>query len=337
VDANGVVTYTPASGAISGTSDTFTYTVSDNGTTNGSADPKTATGTVTVNIVNFRPMTVSGFVYLDFDNDGVKDSGEVGMGHIDVTLSGTDFAGTVITPQTIITNREGFYEFTNLAPGNYTITQGQAANSVDGLETSGSPRLTSSANDRFSFNVTLDENVQLQNTSFTNNNFAERGLSSSFVSIHLLIVPGVPSVPGTSDLPEGLLFSFSDSNATTLDWYAIEDGWTGVNYSGVTLSGDRMSATVRVINAAGQTVQTTATVASGRLRVQQDASGKAVAYIIGSYDDFNWSPVAQSGGSGEAEGEGGEGEAQLVAEAMAGGSDAEYAAAIDAALGEVWG
>jgi hypothetical protein len=283
---------------------------------------------VTVNIVNFIPMTVSGFVYLDFDNDGAKDAGEVGMGHIDVTLTGTDFAGVAITPQTIITNREGFYEFTNLAPGDYAITQGQASNAVDGKETAGSTRVSSTTNDRFSMNISLNDNVQLQDATFANNNFAERGLSSNYLSIHLLVVPGVPGVPGATPLPEGLLFSFNDSNATTLDWYAIQDGWTGVNYSGITLSADRMSANVRVLNAQGQTVETTATVASGRLRIQQDSAGRAVAYIIGSYGDFNWTAAAQSGGDGE-----GEGEAAWSAEAV---SDTEYAAAIDAALGEVW-
>ncbi|MFM7071193.1 MAG: beta strand repeat-containing protein, partial [Planctomycetota bacterium] len=186
VDADGLVTYTPATGAITGTSDTFTYTVSDNGTTNGQNDFKTDDGMVTVNIVNFIPMTVSGFVYLDFDNDGAKDAGEVGMGHIDITLTGTDFGGVAITPQTVITNREGYYEFTNLAPGDYAITQGQASNAVDGKETAGSSRLTSTTNDRFTMNISLNDNVQLQNPVFANNNFAERGLSSNDVSIHLL-------------------------------------------------------------------------------------------------------------------------------------------------------
>jgi spore germination protein YaaH len=49
------ITYTPAPNFFG--TDTFTYTVSDNGTTNGSADPKTATGTVTVTVnpVNDSP------------------------------------------------------------------------------------------------------------------------------------------------------------------------------------------------------------------------------------------------------------------------------------------
>lgn len=53
---NGVLTYTPAhdyNGA-----DSFTYTITDNGTTNGSPDPKTATATVhiTINPVNDPPV-----------------------------------------------------------------------------------------------------------------------------------------------------------------------------------------------------------------------------------------------------------------------------------------
>ena len=55
----GTVTYTPAAdfnGAAS-----FSYTVQDNGTTNGAADPKTATGTVNVTVteVNDAPDAVN--------------------------------------------------------------------------------------------------------------------------------------------------------------------------------------------------------------------------------------------------------------------------------------
>src|SRR6185436_1827013 len=50
------VVYTPAAN-FNGV-DTFTYTISDNGTTNGKNDPKTSTGTVTVtvNAVNDAPI-----------------------------------------------------------------------------------------------------------------------------------------------------------------------------------------------------------------------------------------------------------------------------------------
>ena len=46
VNADGSITYTPNVGWRG--AETFGYTVTDNGTTNGAADPKTATGTVKV-------------------------------------------------------------------------------------------------------------------------------------------------------------------------------------------------------------------------------------------------------------------------------------------------
>src|SRR5205823_551594 len=56
INANGTITYTP-SGYFNGT-DSFTYTICDNGTTGGVPDPLCATGTatVTVTFVNHSPV-----------------------------------------------------------------------------------------------------------------------------------------------------------------------------------------------------------------------------------------------------------------------------------------
>lgn len=329
----GVVTYTPPAG-VEGQADSFTYVVSDNGTTAGVLDEKTAVGTVNVGIVNFIPMTVSGYVYMDLDNDGVKDGPETPLGGVDVTISGTDFNGVTIGSQTVMTDRDGFYSFSSLAPGSYFIQQGQAANMVDGRETAGSSRLTTSGNDRFQFVMSLTDNVGLSNHTFANNNFGERSLSSSFLSIHYLIVP---HMDGTTlgQQPEGLLFSFSDASATTLDWYSIQDGWAGNNLSSFTLSGDRLSATLRVTNSLSQVLQTTVTVDSARLRVQQDSAGRPVAYVIGSFNDFNWTQVTANG---EGEGEDASGDEQLLAAVLGGGSsNAHFAASVDAAFAETIG
>ncbi|HLX60581.1 MAG TPA: Ig-like domain-containing protein [Planctomycetota bacterium] len=65
-----VVTYTPPSG-FSGT-DTFTYTITDNGLTDGTPDPKTATGTVTVNVgaIN-QPPTAFPDSIIAFENEAL--------------------------------------------------------------------------------------------------------------------------------------------------------------------------------------------------------------------------------------------------------------------------
>ena len=96
---------------------------------------------------------LSGFVWHDADNDGVKDGSEVGIGGVDVTLSGTDDLGA-ITSVTVSTNPDGSYSFDGLRPGEYTITQTQptfAAPSgrdyIDGQDTDGSLNNGVSGND----------------------------------------------------------------------------------------------------------------------------------------------------------------------------------------------
>lgn len=322
----GVVTYTPPTG-VDGQSDSFTYTVSDNGTTAGVLDEKTAVGTVTVGIVNYIPMTFSGAVYMDVDNDGAIDAGEATLGGVDVTLSGTDFNGAAITSQTVTTGRNGAYSFSGLAPGNYFIIAGQAANTVDGRETAGSSVVTLAANDRFAFNVTLSQNVAMTSHTFANNNFGERGLSSSYLSLQYLLASSQDTAAADND---NAMFSFSDASGTNLDWYTFIDGWDNVQLQSITLSADMRSATLRVLNAASQSVQTTVSVDSARLRVRTDSAGRPVVNIVGGYADFNW--VAANGGSGEGEGEGEEAPAEMIAAAMSGNGD--YAGSVDACFAE---
>lgn len=67
---------------------------------------------------------ISGFVWHDANNDGVRDVVEVGIGGVEITLAGTDDNGA-ITPMTITTNPDGSYSFGNLRPGEYTILETQ--------------------------------------------------------------------------------------------------------------------------------------------------------------------------------------------------------------------
>ncbi|MDB5352024.1 MAG: conserved repeat domain, partial [Planctomycetota bacterium] len=108
--------------------------------------------------------SLSGFVYVDADNDGVKDSGEVGINAVKVTLSGTNDQGKVSIDAT--TDGSGYYNFGNLRPGTYTITETQPANYADGMDKIGTPGGTS-GNDVFS-SINLNAGVN-----GANNNFGE--------------------------------------------------------------------------------------------------------------------------------------------------------------------
>jgi hypothetical protein len=79
--------------------------------------------------------TLSGFVYCDADNDGVKDAGEKGIAGVVITVTGTDRLGAV--RRTTTTNGDGFYKFEQLNPGTYKLTETQPSGAADGKDTLG--------------------------------------------------------------------------------------------------------------------------------------------------------------------------------------------------------
>ena len=69
------------------------------------------------------PGSLSGFVYADSNNNGVRDSGEQGIGSVPITLTNL-VNGKAVTVGTATTNADGSYLFGNLAPGTYTVVEG---------------------------------------------------------------------------------------------------------------------------------------------------------------------------------------------------------------------
>lgn len=110
---------------------------------------------------------VCGYVYLDANNNGVKDSGESGIGSVTITLTGKDDCGKTVT-KTTTTDCNGMYEFTGLKAGKYTITETQPTGYADGKE-SAIPGVVTS-NDKYSC-VQLDGKPTKNPTYF---NFGER-------------------------------------------------------------------------------------------------------------------------------------------------------------------
>jgi hypothetical protein len=83
------------------------------------------------------PASLNGFVYLDSNDDGIKEATELGIAGITVTLTGIDDAGnTVLLSQ--ITGADGSYHFTGLRPGTYAVAETQPDAYIDGKDTAGS-------------------------------------------------------------------------------------------------------------------------------------------------------------------------------------------------------
>jgi hypothetical protein len=115
--------------------------------------------------------SLEGFVYLDSDNDGNKDSGESGIGGVTVRLykvKTSDSTSTLLVTKT--TRPNGSYIFSNLpvlSGYTYKIRESQPSTYNDGKDTIGTPGGTAT-NDTFSA-IVLPGNFH-----GANNNFGER-------------------------------------------------------------------------------------------------------------------------------------------------------------------
>ena len=117
--------------------------------------------------INLPPGQLSGFAYEDCgavatSNNGVFDAGENPIANVSIEL--LDATNTVI--QTTTTDVTGFYSFTGLLPGTYSIHEVQPAGFLDGKDTIGTQG-GSTSNDLF-YNITV-----VGGTDGMNNNFGE--------------------------------------------------------------------------------------------------------------------------------------------------------------------
>jgi serine-aspartate repeat-containing protein C/D/E len=89
-----------------------------------------------------KPGSLSGYVYHDRNDDGIRQPGQGEEAIPNVTLRLLNEQGQVVQgydgqPLIATTNSDGFYEFTGLAPGVYTIEQLHPEGWIDGRDTAG--------------------------------------------------------------------------------------------------------------------------------------------------------------------------------------------------------
>jgi hypothetical protein len=88
-------------------------------------------------VYTYATQSISGYVYLDCpDNSGIRTPTDQGLAGVTVTLTGTNDLGP-ISPISMKTDANGFYEFPNLRGGTYTVTETQPSGYLDGKETRG--------------------------------------------------------------------------------------------------------------------------------------------------------------------------------------------------------
>lgn len=88
------------------------------------------------NFGEVRPASLSGFVFDDARNDGLKGADEAGVGGTTVALTGTDDRGNPVLATTV-SRADGSFEFEVLRPGTYTLSETTAAGYIGGKITAG--------------------------------------------------------------------------------------------------------------------------------------------------------------------------------------------------------
>lgn len=114
--------------------------------------------------------TISGYVFIDTNDDGSQQIDELSLSDVQITLTGNTITGQAIN-LTTTTNNNGFYQFKNLNDSDvigYTITELQPVDYNDGLDSKLGQLIPDS---RTSDQIT--DLVLIQDISAENNNFAE--------------------------------------------------------------------------------------------------------------------------------------------------------------------
>ena len=154
------------------------------------------------------PSTLSGYVYLDANNNGVQNTGETGIANVTVTLTGMDIYGTAVT-RTAMTNSSGYYVFSNLKASKasgYTLTESQPASYLDGKDAIGSQGGTTG-------NDVLTTKRLNTNTSGINNNFGELPLNyTKFYVVNSATTDRTYEYKPTGALVESYLLNSGNTN-----------------------------------------------------------------------------------------------------------------------------
>ncbi len=211
LNADGSFVYTPETGFVG--TDTFTYRAA-------TVASSSEIATVTIEVGDLTPGSISGFVYFDVDNDGQRDARELPIGDATVRLVG---AGSFETRE-VRTASDGSYSFNDVPAGTYTLEQISTSLAVDGRDTHGG--VDSLTNDAFT--------VELGSGAAVNDyNFGERGLHPAFIVNPLFF----------SSARRVSLIAAVDADNNQL-WYSLGEGWEGFESVQVSLSNDHSTVTV---------------------------------------------------------------------------------------------
>ncbi len=169
----------------------------------------------TGSIVDIPPAIITGQVFVDLDDDGIKSGTEVGIGNVIIVATRDGNNAT----QTTLTNADGTYALVGLQPGTWTVREIQPGFFTDGRDKH--LGLETPTNDKYSGIVLAPS------AAASGYNFGEGGVRSDFVSTFLNRRAFFASSVVTGHY--GPATTTSNLNLRGGDvWVSFDGGWQGM-------------------------------------------------------------------------------------------------------------
>lgn len=276
-NSDGTFTYTPPGGFTG--SDTFTYTIQDSGASGG-LNMNQTTGTVNLNVENFIPTDISGFVFVDETGDGVMNGNERALGGVWVTLHGMSL-GQTVPEQRMLTLSDGSYSFDNLGPGQYIVNYDVPHFFADGADIPGMLGDSDTVANQFTIDV-----AEPGGKDGSGYNFAVQGLTGpqariidQLASRYIIMNPSLAY--------NGAYFGLGADNS--LLWSATLDGFDDTLFAEAVLSDS--GAELLITKVDGNHDVFTAKLGRGEFIRTTDDAGNSVVRVLGDQSQFVWQQV----------------------------------------------
>jgi SdrD B-like domain len=236
-----------------------------------------------------KPSSTTGHVWVDRNADNVRDASETKIDGVLLTLTGTDDRGGVVN-RTDVTDWNGKYEFLNLRPGTYQLTETQPVIWNDGPEYVGNRGGSSTVNDRFdgivlanpgtasAYNFTERSTVIAGNVYVDNDRNSIRGAAENDsippVTLDLFTRPGGITIGTTSTAVDG---SFRFANQPTGSYTVVQRQPAGYGSSQTPLN--RIDVTVPLAGVDGLPFGETLSTLAGKVTATRSTGIQNLANV----------------------------------------------------------
>jgi hypothetical protein len=217
-------------------------------------------------IVDIPPAALSGFVYVDLNNNGIKDPNESGLGGVTVVAEHTSGYS-----KAVLTKDDGSYFIDELIAGSYTLTEIQPGFFSDGRDTRFG--VEAALNDKFT-GITLSPSEHESGY-----HFGERGVRAEFVSAFINRRAFFASAIVTGEWG-GQIGTLGAVNPKSGDvWISFDAGWFGQRTIDAMFDTNQGGVTMKLYNNNMQEVATSFGAGAGHAQLIYNGNSSSPLFL----------------------------------------------------------